>query len=120
MAKIVINTCYGGFGLSDAAYKRLIELGVPCVDQDGPHDSDARQICKCKPNPLSNNEYWGSYFVYGHRDDPALVQVVEEMGKASFGFCAKLLVVEIPDGIEWEIDEYDGSERVAEKHRTWP
>jgi hypothetical protein len=28
-------------------------------------------------------------------------------------------VVEIPDGIEWSIQEYDGLEWVAEKHRTW-
>jgi hypothetical protein len=28
-------------------------------------------------------------------------------------------VVEIPDGVEWEIAEYDGLEWVAEKHRTW-
>ena len=27
--KVVINTCYGGFGLSDAAYEKLIEWGVP-------------------------------------------------------------------------------------------
>ncbi len=26
--KVVINRCYGGFGLSDLAYKKLIEYGV--------------------------------------------------------------------------------------------
>ena len=27
--KVVINDCYGGFGLSDEAYEKLIEWGVP-------------------------------------------------------------------------------------------
>lgn len=27
--------------------------------------------------------------------------------------------VEIPDGIEWELDEYDGLESVHECHRSW-
>jgi len=30
-----------------------------------------------------------------------------------------LKIVDIPDGVEWEIEEYDGMEWVAEKHRTW-
>lgn len=55
-----------------------------------------------------------------NRTDPLLLQVVDELGseKAS-GFCAKLEIVEVPDGVEWEIEEYDGLEWVAEKHRTW-
>jgi hypothetical protein len=28
-------------------------------------------------------------------------------------------VVEIPDGTDYEISEYDGNEHIAEKHRTW-
>ena len=35
------------------------------------------------------------------------------------GKCASLKVVEVPEDAEWEIDEYDGNEHVAEKHRTW-
>lgn len=27
--KIVKNSCFGGFGLSDAAYEKLIEYGIP-------------------------------------------------------------------------------------------
>ncbi len=27
--KVVINRCFGGFGLSDAAYLRMIDLGIP-------------------------------------------------------------------------------------------
>ena len=54
------------------------------------------------------------------RSHPLIVQVVEELGGAASGRCASLEIVEIPDDVEWEIAEYDGYERVAEKHRTWP
>jgi hypothetical protein len=47
------------------------------------------------------------------------VQVVEQMGDAASGSHSELAIVEIPDDVEWEIDEYDGREHVAEKHRTW-
>jgi hypothetical protein len=48
-----------------------------------------------------------------------LVQVVEELGKEANGNYAKLEIIEIPDDVDWEIDEYDGMEHIAEKHRTW-
>jgi hypothetical protein len=88
--KIVINKCYGGFGLSEAAYQ---ELGIP----------------------------WDGYGYELNEDraNPALVAVVEKLGYAASGGCAKLAVIEIPDGVDWEIDEYDGFESVHEKHRSW-
>ena len=51
------------------------------------------------------------------RNDPILIQTVEELGTE--GFAAKLRIIEIPDGIAWQIEEFDGYEWVAEKHRTW-
>jgi len=53
------------------------------------------------------------------RDSLALVQVVEELGAAANGSCADLKVVEVPDDVSWEIEEYDGLEWVTEIHRTW-
>jgi hypothetical protein len=47
------------------------------------------------------------------RHDPALVQVVEEMGKAADGWSAQLTVMEIPDGVDYIILDYDGKESVA-------
>jgi hypothetical protein len=47
------------------------------------------------------------------------VQVVEELGDEANGRCSELSVVEIPDGVQWEIVEYDGLEHIAEQHRTW-
>jgi hypothetical protein len=35
------------------------------------------------------------------------------------GLHANLKIVEIPGDIEWLVQEYDGAEWIAEKHRTW-
>ena len=94
MQKIVINKCHGGFGLSDAAMRRYAEI--------------------------KNIEDVNTIHIYDiRRDDPALVQVVEELGEKSSDRCADLRVVEIPEGVSWLIGEYDGLEHVAERHRTW-
>ena len=53
------------------------------------------------------------------RTDPLLIKVIEELGDEASGSCAELRIVEIPDGIDYEIDEYDGLEHIAEVHRTW-
>jgi hypothetical protein len=45
--------------------------------------------------------------------------VFKELGDVANGFAADLKIVEIPDGVDWEIEEYDGNEWVAEVHRTW-
>ena len=89
MTKIVINRCYGGFGLP-------------------------AQVCA----ELDCSKY--DYREHDKRNDPLLVECVERLGEAASGAYANLKVVEIPDDVEWTIQEYDGSEWVAEKHRTWP
>ena len=53
------------------------------------------------------------------RNDTDLVEVVESLKDKANGSCASLSIVKIPDGIEWEISEYDGLETVEEKHRSW-
>jgi len=56
---------------------------------------------------------------YKLRCDPIFVQVVEELGDEANGSCSTLKIVEIPDDIEWEIEDYDGSEWISEKHKIW-
>jgi hypothetical protein len=41
------------------------------------------------------------------------------MAHLANGSFSRLKIVEIPDGVEWTIQEFDGNEWVAEKHRTW-
>lgn len=90
---VVINTCYGGFGLSDRAVREYCKL-AGLTETDFAH----RDI---------------------PRDDPYLVKVVKELGQAANGSHANLKVVEIPGNVKWHIAEYDGNEWVAEDHRTW-
>ena len=94
MKKIVINACHGGFGLSDLAMRRYAEI-KKIKDLKTLHVYDIR------------------------RDDPVLVQVVEELGEESYDRYADLKIVEIPEDVDWYIHEYDGLEHVAERHRTW-
>lgn len=125
--KIVINKCYGGFGLSQAAYEKLIEWGVPVLKYErGKRDPRTGLDIK---NPeydkevilqggLSNVGYWEAW-LSANRTHPLLIRVVEELGEAASDRHAQLKVVEIPDGTEWEINDYDGIEHIAEKHNTW-
>jgi hypothetical protein len=113
--KIVINSDFGGFGLSDAAFERYLELkGI-----------EFARVSKTfgfadyyKAGHIDEDDHYLSFYDIT-RNDPILVQVVEELGGEANGHYSSLKVVEIPDDVEWEIDEYDGMEHVAEKHRTW-
>lgn len=51
------------------------------------------------------------------RHDPVLVGLVEDGIKS--GEIESLGIVEIPDGVDYVIKEYDGAEWVAERHRVW-
>lgn len=54
------------------------------------------------------------------RDDPVLIEIVEELGlEACQGWASRLKIVDVPPDVDWYIEEYDGMEWVAEKHRTW-
>ena len=156
--KVVINKCYGGFGLSAKAVARFAELkGRPCFffkqDPGNLHggyipitieEADSQDCFMFSafdiPNPdevLPSQKNWSAmsmearqasnaaWEAHSHdtrpspRHDADLVRVVEELGDTANGRCAELKVVEVPDGVEYEIDEYDGAERVAERHRTW-
>ena len=91
--KVVINTDFGGFGLSDEALALYAEKKGKPVDEV--YDFDIP------------------------RDDLVLVWVVEHLGLKANGDYAELKVVEIPEGVDWFISNYDGIEHVAERHRTW-
>ena len=134
--KIVINRCYGGFGLSARATKRLAELqGRECYFfiQEYPSQKyipisvekadKAYTFCAWDiPNPDSNSHQHEHFIYYSmsvDRTDPKLIQVVEELGEKANGHCAKLKIIEIPNGVDYEIDDYDGVESVHERHNCW-
>lgn len=54
------------------------------------------------------------------RDDERLIKLIEERGTEFVsGKHANLKIVEIPDDVQWEIQDYDGIEWIAETHRKW-
>ena len=93
MTKIVINTCHGGFGLSTEAENKYRELaGI----------TDPIFYSRSIP-----------------RDDEHLIAVVELMGTDADNRFSELKIVDVPDDVNWYVEEYDGKEWVAERHRTW-
>lgn len=113
--KIVINSDFGGFSLSDAAFERYLELkGIEFARTSTPFGSANYY----KAGHIDEDDYYLSYYDI-KRDDPILVQVVEEMGEEANGHYSSLKVVEIPDDVEWILQEYDGAEHIAEAHRRW-
>lgn len=142
--KVVINKCFGGFGLSPKAIKRYLELkGKECFFYKQVKYKHAGGIDRYEKVELPDNRILSfttvtkdmgsvvegteelyaddTYFYYGdlERTDPLLVQVVEELGSDANGWAAALTIVDIPDDISWEIDDYDGIETIHESHRSW-
>ena len=133
--KVVINNCFGGFGLSHKAVMRYAEIkGITLYSRDShlgfnyystvPQEEYDRLDAFCrskKPGIGRFTEVNAVHFNDDHisRDDQALVQVVEELGEEANGKYAELKIVDVPEYAKWHIHEYDGSEQVAEDHQTW-
>lgn len=136
--KIVVNRCYGGFGLSHAAVKYYLNLkGLDAYfykqtsyKHQGKEEykkiddeDNLFNICYTIDYGDVINEFKKEgYFYYGdiERNDPLLVKTVEDLGtKKASGRLSSLEVVEIPDDVQWEIDDYDGQESIHEIHRSW-
>jgi len=112
---LVINSQHGGFGLSrDAqiAYLERSKITYTLVPRDDRHSTE-----RYGPMIMVNGKHWYDKDI--NRDDPVLVALVNELGKAANGEHARLKVVRIPADVDWQIDDYDGKEWISERHRTW-
>jgi hypothetical protein len=128
--KIAVNRCYGGFSLSQSAYKfianrknlpiyfywhdynnhvfRIVDVETPkTIPYFFAVSKDLGVFCKEKDLNKAT-----AYRFESDRSDPDLIAAIETLGKDSYGSCANLTVVEIPDDVRWTIDEY-------EVHRSW-
>lgn len=113
--KVVINSDFGGFGLSDEAFERYLELkGIEFARVSRTFGGADYY----RAGHIDEDDYYLSYYDIA-RNDSLLVQVVEELGSRANGRYSSLKVVEIPDNVVWTIEEYDGNEWVAEAHRKW-
>ena len=84
--KVLLNKCFGGFGVSKKAFDLFNE----------------RSETKVKYN----------FEVEEHRCDPILVDIVEELGEEANDSCSKLVIAEIPDEYDYWIEDYDGVESI--------
>ncbi len=92
--KVVINRTFGVFSIPEKLVK---ELGWYCRYFKGDDNED--------PD-------------YSEHADPELIKALEKMieNGESIG---SLKIVEIPDDVDWYIEDYDGMETIHEKHRSW-
>ena len=107
--KIVINGCHGGFGLSDEATRLYLDRkGYDYTEMEGAWGADFT---------VEGIEYFYDGDIA--RDDEVLVGVVEELGEKANTRSSFLKVIDIPDDVEWVVEDYDGQEWISEVHRTW-
>lgn len=112
--KVVVNHGYGGYSLSEEAVKRLREMGCEGAEKEavaGEYYSDGSG---------PKRDGYPVYPDHIPRDAPELVALLEEGEVRVGGPHASPEVVEVPDGVEWVITEYDGAETLREKHRVYP
>jgi len=103
--KIVVNRSFGVFSLSEAVFN---ELGI----EGGPHDY------------YLHNEDFGikSDNPKAYRADSRLIAAIEKIGlekSVKYRGETVLKIIDIPDDVEWEINDWNGFETICEKHREW-
>lgn len=140
--EVVISSNYGGFALSAQGLATYCSLkGIPCfffrektkvlIDMyegvgeyellHGWPEHEYHLYAFSTDDVELIKQEFGKYHIsqFGsdiRRDDPCLVDTVKLLGKYAGD---SLKIVSIPRNVEWEIQEYDGMEWVAEKHRRW-
>lgn len=140
--EVVVNKCYGGFGLSPKAvtdYAKLAGIEIFLyVDNESVSEKEYKKISL---EDLSKEDHFIVYYLKTDvgdlatskeinagewlnehdldRSDKNLITVIRTLGKEANGNHSELCIIEIPDDVKWEIGEYDGMEHVQEKHRTW-
>jgi hypothetical protein len=139
--KVAINKCYGGFQMSLEAQEYYLSLlGKKAyfykqtkykhnggydefIKVDKNHDNlfvhtlliDLGDKFENIPN---DHDIW--FFESDlDRSDLNLISTIEFLGIKASGKCSELTIVEIPDGVEYEISDYDGMESIHESHRSW-
>ncbi len=137
--KAVLNDCYGGFGLSTKAMIELIKIksDIVKVETLKEYTGSSKPVRRKDEKWEKVKDYeFVSYIpdvlhkdgkVYRLKDEdspetrshPDLVEVVKKLGEEAAGNYAKLRIADIPDGVPWEVNDYDGMESAEEVHRSW-
>ena len=136
MKKVILNKCFGGFDVSKKGYelyakkKGLSLYWYENIDfKSNTYEKDTNdnlfKTCFTKDfgdEAIISNENYEKYSLYlrdDYREDATLIEVVEELKGEASGRLGDLKIVEIPDNLEYEMDEYDGIETLHQKVETW-
>ena len=134
--KVILNKCYGGFSLSHEAYmlyakKKGLTLYPYAIDyatktyyltNNPENDYTVHYSIKNYGDKISFKEACDKNFLWlnhKYRDDPILVEVVEELRDKANGRFADLKVVDIPDNMDYVINGYNGIETLHQKVQEW-
>ena len=90
-----------------------------CIDDELSITPAARKQSKERDAQYHDDEEFPIQQWWIPRDDPDLVSVVQQIPEDEGIVGTDLRVIEIPDGIEWQIEEWDGSEFIVDKNRIW-
>ena len=117
--KIVYNSCYGGYSLSNKAIDWLSEHGSEraknFIAQKRIEVKERDDFSSASQERIDNvNKFYVMDAVrsFLKRHDPDLVAVVEALGREAGGTFSELAIAEI-DEDKYFIDEYDGRETVV-------
>jgi hypothetical protein len=124
--KVVINSDWGGFSLSEQAIQECVKRGMTITTYDPkgePVDATADFVVIDVDRETKQPIHYplGSYDSHEFRTHPTVLAVVAELGSAANGTCATLNIVDIPfDSLSgWEIENYDGKERIVVTGCSW-
>lgn len=127
--KIILNKCFGGFGLSTEAYKLYAEkIGKEIYEYYQDYKKGFHYFIKgsnglCKfyftkdfgEEIKLNDEEYNKYCLNlsdEKRTDKILIEVVEELKERANNGFSDLEIIEIPNNCYYKIDEYDGVETI--------
>lgn len=139
MRKVILNKCHGGFEVSEEGYKLYAKkIGKKLFMYKPDWKNSKTSYKKIEKNYGCLTYYftrdlgdyvskidkkdWDENYLYlnkDHREDPILIEVVEELGDKANSGHSNLKIVEIPDDLEYVIDDYDGIEKLHERVQEW-
>ena len=139
MKKVILNKCFGGFGASYLAHKLYAKKKYN-IDEIFVYEWSKNGYVKIclDANDRSFRFYsikdFGDFIAHEDRDkikdsflfldedkreDPIFIEVVEKLGEKANTRFSDLKIVEIPDDLDYVIDDYDGVETLHQKVQEW-
>jgi hypothetical protein len=118
--KVILNKCFGGFGVSEMGIRHCREKGAAWAQWPNSYlKGEFFSEDDGSPSAMTCDSAWvAEGREAGARECPHLIALIES-GAYKDDHCSRLKVVEIPDGVTYEIDDYDGQESIGQPRTVW-